>query len=148
MKEKEYTESYEWKTIMLEFLLSILLLSLVSTITTLTKEENIFQWTECLSIGVSAFLIVFIGLHENRKVFQNTVKEYEEDLATDKIPVYRGHILSQEDLILRRHILNLMCQFHTSWEAPLLQFPEAEEVKSRLAEMEKDGSEISVWHLT
>jgi coproporphyrinogen dehydrogenase len=68
-----------------------------------------------------------------------TVKEYEEVLATDKIPVYRGHILSEEDLILRRHILNLMCQFHTSWEAPQLQFPEAEEVKSRLAEMEKDG---------
>ena len=85
MKEKEYTESYEWKTIMLEFLLSILLLSLVSTITTLTKEENIFQWTECLSIGVSAFLIVFIGLHENRKVFQNTVKEYEEINLLKKI---------------------------------------------------------------
>ena len=59
-----------------------------------------------------------------------TIKEYEEVLSQDRIPVYRGHILSEEDLILRRHILNLMCQFHTSWEAPQLQFAEAEEVKN------------------
>ena len=88
-----------------------------------------------IGLGISAISDSWYGFAQNVK----TVKEYEEVLATDKIPVYRGHILSQEDLILRRHILNLMCQFQTSWEAPLLQFPEAEEVKSRLAEMEKDG---------
>ena len=88
-----------------------------------------------IGLGISAISDSWYGFAQNVK----TVKEYEEVLATDRIPVYRGHILSKEDLILRRHILNLMCQFHTSWATPQLQFPETEAVKSRLVEMEKDG---------
>ena len=88
-----------------------------------------------IGLGISAISDSWYGFAQNVK----TIKEYEEVLSQDRIPVYRGHILSEEDLILRRHILNLMCQFHTSWAAPQLQFPEAEEVKMRLSEMEKDG---------
>lgn len=88
-----------------------------------------------IGLGISAISDSWYGFAQNVK----TVKEYEEVLSQDRIPVYRGHILSEEDLILRRHILNLMCQFHTSWEAPQLQFAEAEEVTLRLSEMEKDG---------
>ena len=88
-----------------------------------------------IGLGISAISDSWYGFAQNVK----TIKEYEEVLSQDRIPVYRGHILSEEDLILRRHILNLMCQFHTSWEAPQLQFAEAEEVKMRLSEMEKDG---------
>ncbi|WP_454974441.1 oxygen-independent coproporphyrinogen III oxidase [Capnocytophaga gingivalis] len=88
-----------------------------------------------IGLGISAISDSWYGFAQNVK----TIKEYEEVLSQDRIPVYRGHILSEEDLILRRHILNLMCQFHTSWEIPQLQFAEAEEVKMRLSEMEKDG---------
>ena len=88
-----------------------------------------------IGLGISAISDSWYGFAQNVK----TVKEYEEVLSQDRIPVYRGHILSEEDLILRRHILNLMCQFHTSWEMPHLQFAEAEEVTLRLSEMEKDG---------
>ena len=88
-----------------------------------------------IGLGISAISDSWYGFAQNLK----TIKEYEEVLSQDRIPVYRGHILSEEDLILRRHILNLMCQFHTSWEAPQLQFTEAEEVTMRLSEMEKDG---------
>ncbi|WP_454953821.1 oxygen-independent coproporphyrinogen III oxidase [Capnocytophaga gingivalis] len=88
-----------------------------------------------IGLGISAISDSWYGFAQNVK----TIKEYEEVLSQNRIPVYRGHILSEEDLILRRHILNLMCQFHTSWEMPQLQFAEAEEVKMRLSEMEKDG---------
>ena len=88
-----------------------------------------------IGLGISAISDSWYGFAQNVK----TIKEYEEVLSQDRIPVYRGHILSEEDLTMRRHILNLMCQFHTSWEAPQLQFAEAEEVKMRLSEMEKDG---------
>ena len=88
-----------------------------------------------IGLGISAISDSWYGFAQNVK----TVKEYEEVLSQDRIPVYRGHILSEEDLILRRHILNLMCQFHTSWEMPQLQFAEAEEVTLRLSEMERDG---------
>ena len=88
-----------------------------------------------IGLGISAISDSWYGFAQNVK----TIKEYEEVLSQNRIPVYRGHILSEEDLILRRHILNLMCQFHTSWEAPQLQFAEAEEVTLRLSEMERDG---------
>ena len=87
-----------------------------------------------IGLGISAISDSWYGFAQNVK----TIKEYEEVLSQDRIPVYRGHILSEEDLILRRHILNLMCQFHTSWEMPQLQFAEAEEVTLRLSEMERD----------
>jgi oxygen-independent coproporphyrinogen-3 oxidase len=32
-----------------------------------------------------------------------------------KIPVVKGHVLNEEDLIVRRHILNLMCQLETTF---------------------------------
>ena len=51
----------------------------------------------------------------------------------------KGHILNPEDLIIRRHILNLMCQFTTSWAQPELQFAEIDQVLQQLSEMEKDG---------
>ena len=88
-----------------------------------------------IGLGISAISDSWYGFAQNVKI----IKEYEEVLSQDRIPVYRGHILSEEDLILRRHILNLMCQFHTSWEMPQLQFAEAEEVTLRLSEMERDG---------
>ena len=88
-----------------------------------------------IGLGISAISDSWYGFAQNVK----TIKEYEEVLSQDRIPIYRGHILSEEDLILRRHILNLMCQFHTSWEMPQLLFAEAEEVTLRLSEMEKDG---------
>ena len=40
---------------------------------------------------------------------------------------------------IRRHILNIMCHFETSWENPKQQFEGMEDIKERLEEMEKDG---------
>ena len=50
----------------------------------------------------------------------------------------KGHILNEEDLIIRRHILNLMCRLETSWDQ-LTGFVELEETLQRLKEMEADG---------
>lgn len=54
------------------------------------------------------------------------------------IPVYRGHMLNQEDEIIRRHILNLMCNFETHWGKDLY-FEELPLVLSKLEEMKIDG---------
>src|SRR5690606_24643941 len=68
-----------------------------------------------------------------------SLEEYEHLVKNDIIPIYRGHILTEEDKIVRKHILNLMCRFNTSWEDPEEVFPELREVVDRLAEMETDG---------
>jgi len=53
--------------------------------------------------------------------------------------VYRGHLLTDEDVILRQHILNLMCHFTTSWNEKSGNFEGLSEVVARLQEMENDG---------
>ena len=47
-----------------------------------------------------------------------SIRRYVKMVNEGKLPIVRGHILSEEDLVIRRHILNLMCHFETSWENP------------------------------
>ena len=54
------------------------------------------------------------------------------------IPVFRGHILDEEDLKIRRHILNLMCQLETKFTAENT-FAELPEALAKLQEMQEDG---------
>ena len=56
----------------------------------------------------------------------------------NEIPIYRGHILTDEDLVIRRHILNLMCTFETQWEDDASYFKEIPNVIEHLQEMEHD----------
>ena len=48
-------------------------------------------------------------------------------------------MLNDEDLKLLKHILNLMCQFETSFAHKSDRFPELETCLSKLEEMESDG---------
>ena len=64
--------------------------------------------------------------------------EYFTLLDIEQIPVFRGHILDREDLIIRQHILNLMCQFKTSWREKDMQFSALPDVLERLEEFKAD----------
>ena len=87
-----------------------------------------------IGLGVSSISDSWTAFAQNEKVLE----DYYARLDKDEIPVYRGHILNEEDLIIRRHILNIMCQFQTSWHNKSDQFPELEAVVESLKEMEKD----------
>ena len=50
----------------------------------------------------------------------------------------KGHMLSEEDLNIRQHILNLMCRLETSWDLQTA-FPELPSALEALKEMEADG---------
>jgi oxygen-independent coproporphyrinogen-3 oxidase len=43
------------------------------------------------------------------------VEEYQEQVRQN-IPITKGHILSEDEKQMRKHILNLLCYFETSWE--------------------------------
>ncbi|UKM63546.1 oxygen-independent coproporphyrinogen III oxidase [Flavobacteriaceae bacterium GSB9] len=88
-----------------------------------------------IGLGVSAISDSWYGFAQNVK----TIEEYYDSLGKNKIPVYRGHILNGEDLVIRRHILNLMCHFKTSWHDKAMWFEEIPDVLIKLREMEKDG---------
>ncbi len=88
-----------------------------------------------IGLGMSAISDSWYGFSQNDK----SVEGYTERVNRKELPVFRGHILTEEDLIIRRHILNIMCHFETSWQEKNSQFKGLEEVKARLKEMEEDG---------
>lgn len=88
-----------------------------------------------VGLGVSSISDSWNAFAQNVK----GLEEYYHLLENDIIPVYKGHILSDEDRIIRKHILNLMCRFETSWYQQEEFFPELLEVLERLEEMETDG---------
>lgn len=88
-----------------------------------------------IGLGVSSISDSWYGFAQNAK----NLDDYYQMLEWDRLPVFRGHILTHEDLIIRKHILNLMCQFETSWHDASLYFEELPEVLEQLEEMEKDA---------
>lgn len=88
-----------------------------------------------IGLGMSAISDSWYGFAQNVK----TVEEYQDLVEKGQIPVFRGHLLNEEDLEIRRHILNLMCHFETSWDFNDLFSTFAETIKSRLIPMEQDG---------
>lgn len=87
-----------------------------------------------VGLGMSAISDSWYAFAQNAK----TVEEYQKIVEEGEIPVFRGHILDEEDLTIRKHILNLMCQLETSWDLQNT-FPEIENAIEKLREMESDG---------
>ncbi len=88
-----------------------------------------------VGLGVSAISDSWYGFAQNVK----GVEEYQHLIENNISPVYRGHILTQEDLIIRKHILNLMCNFKTTWCTKADYFQDLPQVIDSLAEMREDG---------
>ena len=88
-----------------------------------------------IGLGVSSISDSWLSFAQNVK----NLEDYYQILEWGKLPVYRGHLLTDEDLIIRKHILNLMCQFQTSWGNDETYFEEISEILIQLKEMEKDG---------
>ena len=88
-----------------------------------------------IGLGVSSISDSWYSFAQNEK----TIEDYYTHLADNQLPIFRGHVLTPEDLIIRKHILNLMCQFTTSWKDKALDFPELPTVLASLEEMQDDG---------
>ncbi|RPD98722.1 oxygen-independent coproporphyrinogen III oxidase [Aureibaculum marinum] len=93
-----------------------------------------------IGLGMSAISDSWYSFAQNEK----SVKAYQQQIENGKIPLIKGHLLTEEDLIIRRHILNIMCHFRTSWKSDKLKFKELPETINRLKELEKDGLVVIV----
>ena len=87
-----------------------------------------------VGLGMSAISDSWYAFAQNEK----TVEDYQKRVEEGIIPVFRGHILNEEDLLVRQHILNLMCRLETSWDEST-DFPELQNALETLKEMETDG---------
>ena len=87
-----------------------------------------------IGLGMSAISDSWYAFAQSNK----SVEEYQKLVEDGIIPVVKGHILNEEDLVIRQHILNLMCRLETSWDLQT-SFPEIENALESLKEMEADG---------
>ena len=114
--------------------------SLYKAVENKTIHRNFMGYTSSktqamIGLGVSAISDSWYGFAQNVK----GVEEYQDLIKNDILPVYRGHILDSEDLTIRKHILNIMCQFETQWFCLSDFFEEQPVVLDGLQEMIKDG---------
>ncbi len=86
-----------------------------------------------IGLGMSSISDSWFAFAQNEK----SLKAYTQRVEQGQLPILRGHLLTAEDLILRRHILNLMCQFETDLSFGL-NLQEQQLVKDRLQEMFSD----------
>ena len=63
-----------------------------------------------LGLGVSSISDAWYAFAQNTK----TLEGYYAQLKQGDLPIFKGHILTPEDLQIRRHILDLTCRFHTT----------------------------------
>lgn len=88
-----------------------------------------------VGLGVSAISDCFSAYIQNEK----TVEDYLKKVNSGELPFFRGHLLNQEDLVLRKHITNLMCSFETSWKLERDQCEALFESMPRLEGFVADG---------
>ena len=88
-----------------------------------------------IGLGVSSISDSWYAFAQNVK----NIEEYSQLVEEGIIPVFRGHVLDKEDLIIRKHILNLMCNLQTSWESSDSIFEDLPNVVTALSEFENDG---------
>ena len=88
-----------------------------------------------IGLGVSSISDSWNAFAQNEKV----VETYEAKINEGVLPLIHGHLLTDEDLVIRKKILELMCENKTNMDSELFSsdFLESAFVKLRL--LEDDG---------
>jgi oxygen-independent coproporphyrinogen-3 oxidase len=102
-------------------------------------HRNFMGYTEqpsriLIGLGVSAISDCWTGFAQNVK----TVEEYMNIVNEGRLPVFKGHILTETDLVIRKHILDIMCKGNTEWSAEEIS-PDIAAAIIRLKPLENDG---------
>ncbi|UYW01751.1 oxygen-independent coproporphyrinogen III oxidase [Flavobacterium agricola] len=88
-----------------------------------------------IGLGTSSISDSWYAFAQNEK----EIEQYYAALDKNELPILKGHYLTEEDLIVRQHILNIMCHFETNWEEPAMQLPELNQIKMHLRELIADN---------
>lgn len=88
-----------------------------------------------IALGASAISDSWNAFAQNEKV----VEAYQEKVNQGILPLVNGHLLSEEDVIIRKKILQLMCENKTSLDSELLSREFTDNAFSKLRSLEVDG---------
>ncbi len=103
------------------------------------------QYTRLMvSLGVSSISDTWDAFAQNVK----SVEEYIGLINNNELPVFKGHFLTEDDMIIRRHILDIMCKGETYWNFEREYSFVLEEGLARMQSLADDGLiEIDSNHL-
>jgi oxygen-independent coproporphyrinogen-3 oxidase len=87
-----------------------------------------------IGLGASSISDSWTGFIQNEK----KIEDYYKKIESEQLPIFKGHVLSKTDMILRKHILNIMCKQKTTWYNKEEQCDEIFEATERLLEMKSD----------
>lgn len=88
-----------------------------------------------IALGASAISDSWNAFAQNEKV----VEAYQEKVNRGILPLVNGHLLSEEDVIIRKKILQLMCENKTSLGRELFSQAFTDNAFSKLRSLEADG---------
>jgi oxygen-independent coproporphyrinogen-3 oxidase len=114
-----------------------------------TLHRNFMGYTHqhtqlMVGLGVSAISDSWYGFAQNKK----KLEDYINDIELGELPVFKGHILTHEDLVIRKHILNIMCTGQTTWNHRTEPCEALLTGIQRLEPLENDGLiELNSWGL-
>ncbi|PWS28769.1 oxygen-independent coproporphyrinogen III oxidase [Pedobacter yonginense] len=91
--------------------------SLFEAINTQKLHRNFMGYTNqhthlLIGLGVSSISDAWTAFAQNPK----TVEAYFDKIQQGQLPIEKGHLLTDEDLEIRNHILNIMCREKTSYQ--------------------------------
>lgn len=135
-KGKELLEQLEYKEIAMDHF-SLVSDKLYQSMQNKTIHRNFMGYTSSstqvmISLGVSSISDSWYAFAQNEK----NVDDYINCINKGELAVCKGHVLTSEDLIIRRKILDIMCLMETTFS--ISNTPHYEDIRDRLYELEKD----------
>ncbi|NIJ45184.1 oxygen-independent coproporphyrinogen-3 oxidase [Wenyingzhuangia heitensis] len=105
-----------------------------------TLHRNFMGYTHAktdvmIGLGTSSIGDSWNGFYQNVK----NIEEYQSLVNNQIFPISKGHILTDEDLIIRQHILNLMCHYETKWDDKTLHSKALEKAPLKMFPLVNDG---------
>lgn len=88
-----------------------------------------------IALGASSISDAWTAFAQN----EEKVEEYQEKIQQGEFPLVNGHLLTEEDLIIRKNILDLMCRGYTEINEKTFDNNALENVWRQLSLLEEDG---------
>jgi oxygen-independent coproporphyrinogen-3 oxidase len=88
-----------------------------------------------IGLGASSISDSWDAFAQNEK----EIEAYEQKINDDVLPLVNGHLLNGEDLVVRKNILQLMCNNQTSLDQTILSPAYLKHCVEALAGMQEDG---------
>jgi oxygen-independent coproporphyrinogen-3 oxidase len=113
---------------------------LFDAVTNGTMHRNFMGYTTTqskliIALGASSIGDAWNAFAQN----EEKVEEYQEKIAEGILPIVNGHVLTDEDMTIRKNILDLMCRGNTIINSNTFSTDWMENIRNEFSLLENDG---------